>query len=191
MLEFLKNLDISILQFINTSSFFSWLDPITPVLTDLHLTPIFKVILISLTFLFFFKKFKRTGITYFIFLVLSLSINDFIGGVVKRYVERPRPFQVLELNVAQKSPAKENRSFYSNHSANMFNAATYLTVFFPLGCWYFFSFATFIAFTRIHVGVHYPSDVIAGSIMGILIAFIISKIIKKIVSKTQKAYQNA
>ena len=110
-------------------------------------------------------------------------MSDFIGGKIKKIVLRPRPFQVIETQTILKAQAKENRSFYSNHSSNNFTAATYLTAFFPGGQIYFFAIATTIALTRVHVGVHYPSDILAGALMGLIWGLIFSRLVKYIITK--------
>ena len=183
MLDLLWNLDLTVFRFINQTLSFDWLDQITPVLTNLDDYLWIKIALPLVIFFFFFQKYKRSGITYFLFLILSVSMSDFIGGKIKKIVLRPRPFQVIETQTILKAEAKENRSFYSNHSSNNFTAATYLTAFFPGGQIYFFAIATTIALTRVHVGVHYPSDILAGALMGLIWGLIFSRLVKYIIAK--------
>ena len=183
MLDLLWNLDLTVFRFINQTLSFDWLDQITPVLTNLDDYLWIKIALPLVIFFFFFQKYKRSGITYFLFLILSVSMSDFIGGKIKKIVLRPRPFQVIETQTILKAEAKENRSFYSNHSSNIFTAATYLTAFFPGGQIYFFAIATTIALTRVHVGVHYPSDILAGALMGLIWGLIFSRLVKYIIAK--------
>ncbi len=183
MLDLLWNLDLTVFKFINQTLSIDWLDQMTPFLTNLDDYLWMKIALPLLIFFFFFKKYKRTGITYFLFLILSVSMSDFIGGKIKKIVLRPRPFQVIETQTILKAQAKENRSFYSNHSSNNFTAATYLTAFFPGGQIYFFAIATTIALTRVHVGVHYPSDILAGALMGLIWGLIFSRLVKYIITK--------
>jgi undecaprenyl-diphosphatase len=181
MQNFLWTIDLTIFKFFNQTLSFEWLDKITPVLTDLDQAPWFKYVVPALLIFLFLKKFKRTGITYFLFLILSIATSDFVGGKVKKIFLRPRPFQVLETNAIQKSPAKEDRSFYSNHSSNMFTSASYLSAFFPAGKVALYSVAGVIALTRLHTGVHYPSDVTFGALMGLLWGFLFSYLAKYII----------
>jgi undecaprenyl-diphosphatase len=187
MFDFFYNLDVTVLLFVNRSLSYPWLDQLTPILTDLHFATLFKAICVSFLLVLFLKKYKRIGISYFLFLILSVSISDFIGGQIKKIVERPRPFQIEELNVIQKSPARADRSFYSNHSSNMFTFASYMTAFFPAGKIIMFSAAGFIAFTRVHVGVHYPSDVIFGALMGLLVGYLMSYFIKRMTNQLNRS----
>lgn len=127
---------------------------------------------------FFIYKYKRQGLTYFIFLLLSLSLNDFIGARIKHAIQRERPFQNTELNVIKKSPAHDGKSFYSNHAANMFCLAAYTGSFFPPVKLILIPFAVVVAYSRVYNGVHYPSDVFAGALVGLLIGSLIAYFVK-------------
>ncbi len=153
-------------------------DLIMPVITDLHKIKEFIIPIVILFVVLFIFKYKRQGLTYFIFLLLSLSLNDFIGAQVKHAVQRERPFQNTELNVVQKSPAHEGKSFYSNHASNMFCLAAYTGSFFPPAKLVLIPFAALVAYSRVYNGVHYPSDVLFGSFMGFLIGSLIAYFVK-------------
>lgn len=153
-------------------------DLIMPVITDLHKIKEFIIPIVILFVVLFIFKYKRQGLTYFIFLLLSLSLNDFIGAQVKHAVQRERPFQNTELNVVQKSPAHEGKSFYSNHASNMFCLAAYTGSFFPPAKLVLIPFAALVAYSRVYNGVHYPSDVLFGSFVGFLIGSLIAYFVK-------------
>lgn len=187
MTEWLSNLENTILLWINRTTSTSTLDSFFPFYTDLHKVKWFIIPTILLILFYYIKKFKRSGITYFIFLLLSLSISDFTGKLVKDYFDRPRPFTVLELGVVQKSPAGERNSFYSNHASNMFTFATYTSAFFPAAKPFVFSLAILTGYSRMYNGVHYPSDVLAGAAMGLLIGWLMSRLARKVVYKIHLA----
>lgn len=186
MSDFLWNLDLTIYKFINQTLSFGWLDQTTPIITNLDHFDVVKFGLPLLVLFFFFKKFKRAGLTYFLFLALALSTSDFVGGKVKRVFARPRPFQVAETETIKKAEAGLNNSFYSNHSSNNFTAATYMTAFFPGGQVVFYTIATIVALTRPHVGVHYPSDIFVGALAGMLWGFIYSRLAQLLMARLSK-----
>jgi undecaprenyl-diphosphatase len=66
--------------------------------------------------------------------------------------------------------SKHSCSFPSSHAMNIFAQATLLSFFYPRWRWVYFSFACFIGYSRIYVGVHYPADVAAGAIFGMAVA---------------------
>ncbi len=169
LFESVKPVDLYLFKKINQEWTASWADTWLPILTDLHKTNWFFYVLPALLFLVLFKKFKVHTVTILLGLILCLAINDWSGAKVKRNIPRPRPFQVTQTTAAvQKSPAGENNSFYSNHASNNFAAAAYLSFFMPVLSWVFFPIAFLIGYSRIYNGVHYPSDVLIGALMGLI-----------------------
>lgn len=171
-MDFLIQLDHSLFQFINQSLSSSWQDVFFLFITDMHKLIWFKIIAYPALFGFYFYKYNRQGIIYFVFCLLSLGVTDVTGSkIIKNNVYRSRPFQTEGLVAIQRSPA-HGKSFISNHAANMFAFATYATTFFPGGRFVFFGFATLIAYSRVYNGVHFPLDVICGALWGISISLI-------------------
>jgi undecaprenyl-diphosphatase len=111
---------------------------------------------------------------------LTLIVTDiFCGQIIKKTFERARPFQA-SVSVMALSPAS-GFSFVSNHAANSFAIATYLSHFYPKYAVIFWSMAALTAFSRVYNGVHYPSDVVVGGLIG----FIVSKLIIRFIMKIQ------
>lgn len=182
MTEWLSNLEKSITLWIYHKSN-STFDGLFPFYTDLHKNKLFIIPVILIIIYFFVHRYKRAGVTYFLFLLLSLGVSDFTGKLVKDNFPRMRPYTVQELNITAKSPAGPTSSFYSNHASNMFNFATYTSHFFPTAKVVLFALAFLTGYSRIYNGVHYPSDVIAGALVGMLIGWLVARLAKKIVYK--------
>ena len=86
-------------------------------------------------------------------------------------------------------------SFPSAHAMNMFAGATLLTLLYPKRAVWFFCIAVPVAFSRIYVGAHYPSDFVVGAISGSGIGFLVfygyQYIMEYIRIKTQKTVQDS
>jgi len=171
MLEILQHTDLQIVHFINQTLSTPTLNIFFPFATDIHKNIYFSIPAISLIIFFLIKKYKKAGLMYFFFFVCSVGLSDFTGSVVKNHFNRPRPYTQSTLTIEQRSPANPSKSFYSNHSSNSFAIANYLGFVFPAGRLIYFALAIMIAYSRMYNGVHYPSDIICGAIMGLVISY--------------------
>jgi undecaprenyl-diphosphatase len=69
-------------------------------------------------------------------------------------------------------------SFPSNHAFNNFAAATFIYRFFPKLKWALFITAVLIAVSRVYLGLHYPSDVLGGAILGSISGYFFASLIQ-------------
>ena len=125
------------------------------------------------------KELKTLGIA----LLAGLTISYYIVGVLKVLIARPRPFTVLA-NVILLGPMDKSYSFPSNHAVTAFMAASLFAGRFKKMGALFYSLAVLVAFSRVYIGVHYPSDVICGAVIGIIIGSLLKKLIGTYESRT-------
>lgn len=177
--------DQALFHFINTNLSNPYFDIFFPAITDLHKTWGFRFVFlpIILALMIYFHRLK--GLIIFIGLALSQGLGDKIGSIGKHFWQRPRPFEIPELETIQRSAAG-GFSFPSNHALNMFCVAYFLSVFFPRGRWVFFVCAFLVAMSRVYNGVHFPFDVISGGVLGVFVGLLGATITKKIISRLMK-----
>ena len=132
-------------------------------------------ILLLVLALFLSVNYKK----YWKIVVLALAaagLSKFIvGEIIRQLWFRSRPF--IALNFApliNQSPAEA--SFPSGHALFFFALATIVYLYNKKAGILFYIASFFIAVARVFVGVHWPSDVLAGAVLGILIAWILNKI---------------
>ncbi|MBO7096668.1 MAG: phosphatase PAP2 family protein [Lachnospiraceae bacterium] len=153
------------------------LTPVMKLITHLGDKGIFWI-LIAIVMLFF-KKTRPLGMMAGIALVFSVLINNVI---IKPNVGRIRPYEVVD-GLKLLIERQHDPSFPSGHSGASFAAAVVFLVKGPkkIGIPAIIM-AALIAFSRLYVGVHYPTDVICGIITGTccaIISFMIWSIVEK------------
>jgi membrane-associated phospholipid phosphatase len=115
----------------------------------------------------------------------AAALGSGITLALKYSVNRSRPF-VTYPDIAKKSAAG-SPSFPSGHTSGAFVLATSLTLSCPK--WYIiipaYSWACTVAYSRMDLGVHYPSDVVAGALIGTGSAFLTHYVNKKLIIRSQ------
>lgn len=94
-------------------------------------------------------------------LVIVLVCSQIIVHLLKWLTSRPRPFNVLN-NVISRRRQAPGFSFPSGHSCAAFAAAITLSPVWPADASWLMGLAILVGISRIYLGVHYPSDVLAG-----------------------------
>lgn len=123
------------------------------------------------------EKTRRGGFDMLICLLAAYIVNDL---VIKELVARVRPYETIQ-GLSILVPPEKTFSFPSGHTNSGFAAALALALGFgKKGAWAYIP-AVLIAFSRCYVGVHYPSDVLAGMVVGTLVSFAVYKLLRKYV----------
>ena len=109
--------------------------------------------------------------------VASLAATYVVQNRVKPLFRRVRPFTNREARVVGIRPA--DHSFPSGHTASSFAAATALALFYPRAAPLAYALATGVGISRVHLGVHFPSDAAVGGVIGIGIGTFSAWVFKK------------
>ena len=113
----------------------------------------------------------------------ALAVTGGISLGLKYAVNRERPF-VTYPDIVKKSKAG-SPSFPSGHTSSAFATATSLSLVYPK--WYIigpsFAWAGTVGYSRMHLGVHYPSVVLAGALIGSGCAYLTFKVNQKLLKK--------
>jgi undecaprenyl-diphosphatase len=167
-MDFLIQIDKQILLFINSLQN-RFLDPLVLGINWATEGGLLWLILCFFIFLFDKKEKKRK----IILILITLLLNSWLVNVPIKFVLfcRTRPFETIEgLRVIGK--VWENCSFPSGHVAASVAALLIIAYLFKLRKnWFILSsilFILFLSFARIYVGMHYPTDVLAGLIIGLI-----------------------
>lgn len=138
------------------------LTPVMKAITALGNGGVFWIALSLL--LIAFKKTRRAGLCCALALVLDLLA---VNIILKPLIARPRPFYVLP-EISLLIPTPGEFSFPSGHSASSLCAAwaAFRSMKRKIGV-PLLVLAALIALSRLYVGVHYPTDVIGGALLGI------------------------
>ena len=174
MLESITNLDFQILDWIQVNMrcpFSDWLMPKFSLLGEWGVIWIVIGII-----LLFFRRTRRAAV---VMLIATVGVLLFGELLLKNTVCRVRPCNVrtyIEIPV----PRPTSYSFPSGHSSTSFACATAIFMYRKRLGIYAMILAFFIAFSRMYNYVHFPSDVLAGSLLGILFALITYGIAKRL-----------
>ncbi len=125
---------------------------------------------------------KRGRIIASVALVMVIITDQVSAGILKPLIERTRPCNVLpgihlfyenSWITTSKLPVLEynnSPSFPSSHAANIVGQAVFWARYFENLAPVFFTLAIVVCYSRIYLGLHYPSDVVGGMIIGVLAA---------------------
>lgn len=177
-MEFFVYIDRLLFSFFNRTIANPVLDALMPFITDLNKFTL-SFIIAGVIWLVLIIWGGKTGRIVAAGIVLVIALADqFNSAVLKSIFERARPCHYVDglfnvENVRLLVGCGGGRSFPSSHAANNAAVATLLTWYYPRFKWWFIAFAGTIGFSRIYVGVHFPTDVLAGFIVGIICGFVI------------------
>ncbi|HOI30510.1 MAG TPA: phosphatase PAP2 family protein [Melioribacteraceae bacterium] len=176
MVDVLYQIDLSIFYFINHTLSTPILDKFFTFTTEV------KHWYIAYIILFFISIFKggRIGKIAAAGMILLVIVSDQLSSTfLKDFFQRVRPCNALpDVNIL--AGCTGSYSFPSSHAVNNFAAALFFGKIFPKLRWILISVASLMALSRPYVGVHYPSDVLGGAIIGAILGYIFALLVIRI-----------
>ncbi len=167
MTEFFSSWDVAVFYLINGRWQNAWFDQVMPFITDLKN---FYLLLAVLAVWIVWKN-KKAGIILLLFVGITLAITDPLSSrLLKMVIARLRPCHVLD-GVQTLAGCNSSYSFPSSHAVNIFAAAFFLSRSFKKLSPVLYAIAAVVGYSRIYLGIHYPSDVIGGAAIGLLVAW--------------------
>jgi undecaprenyl-diphosphatase len=165
--DFLYSLDVSVFRWINEGWSNPFLDKFFSFITDIH--HFYPVLLLLAFALLIWGKAK--GRWMVLALVVTVLLTDQISAhLIKQLVGRIRPCNALTGVLTPLGPSG-SFSFPSSHATNMGGAMLLLTLAYPIGGWFWGLWALSVGLSRIYLGLHYPSDVLGGYLLGMAIGW--------------------
>lgn len=173
MIDFLYSIDLAIFYFFNHTLSIGFLDKFFSIITNVNNWYITYVILLGVSFV----KGGRKGKLAVLGVLLLIVVTDQTGyRLLKEYFARPRPCNALT-DVLTPLGCTGSYSFPSNHALNNFAAAMFFYRLFPKLKWVLFIGAVLISISRVYLGLHYPSDIFGGAVIGLAFGYLFSSVV--------------
>ncbi len=167
-------MDLYLFQLINQfAGRWVWLDSL-----GIFFAKYFEYILVFYLLLFLIIKFKKYWKMVLQAIISAVLARFVIVNFIRCIWGRSRPFVENNVNLLLNYPSKE-ASFPSGHAAFYFAISTVVFLYNKKAGILFYIASFLICLARIFVGIHWPSDILAGAIVGIFSSLIIHKIFKK------------
>jgi undecaprenyl-diphosphatase len=171
------SLDLSLLRFFNQTIACSPLDTFSYVLT--HVQYWYWVYLLAGLYLIY--RYRLRGLYLVLAAIVLITLTDSLAHyLIKPLVARARPCAVVPWIRLPDGP-RFDPSFPSNHALNNFAIAAFFSLVFRRRTLsiVLFTLAALISLGRVYQGLHYPSDVLGGALIGAAIGYVFAKLFSR------------
>jgi undecaprenyl-diphosphatase len=173
VIDWLYSLDLALYFFLNRTLATPLGDTLWPLITDYDKQLPVRIVLLAVWLWLLIRGGKR-GRTAALLLVPLLVISDQLSSsVIKSFVGRMRPCHALPLDQIHLLVGCGGLSFPSSHAVNNFGVATMFSLYYPKARAWLYAWASLVAISRVFVGVHYPSDVLGGAVIGMCVGWLV------------------
>jgi undecaprenyl-diphosphatase len=165
------NSELSVLWFFNQTIAAPWLDPVMIALSSVwYWLPVYALCVGLLIW-----KYKWKGARMALGAIVLVAFSDQLANqILKPLIDRLRPCELLPNGqhvvswIHLPSGPRWGGSFPSSHAMNNFAVATYFVTIFNTKrrVRFLFLIASLIGISRLYLGLHYPSDVVGGALIG-------------------------
>ncbi|WP_048602068.1 phosphatase PAP2 family protein [Rubeoparvulum massiliense] len=167
MLQRLQQLDRKLFILINQKLQYQWGDRLFPLLTHLG-SATFSIFFLLVSILFIQSPANRWAWDA----LIAVAVSHLFMRFIKWRVPRVRPYITLPGSRTFRNPLADC-SFPSGHTTAAFAMAITAFLYAPITGWFLLPLATLVGVSRIYLGLHYPSDVLAGALNGAITAILI------------------
>lgn len=174
MIEWIQGMDYNLLSWIIINLRETWLTPIMTFITSLGNVGAVWIVLSLI--LLIRPKTRKCGIAMLTALLLGLLVGNVM---LKNIIARPRPFAAYPDIMPLVMPI-DPFSFPSGHTLSSFCAASACFAYHKKAGAVCAVLALLIGFSRLYVGVHYPTDVLGGIVIGIILGFLSAYLVNKV-----------
>ena len=177
------NLDLLIFNFINSFAGKSVLLDYFGIFCAQYLG--YVLLFVLLVFLIInFKKYWKMVLEA---IIAALFTRFILTAIIWSLWFKPRPFVDLNFIPFIDQSAKQS-SFPSGHASFYFALSTIVYYYHKKAGIFFYISSFFIVLARVFVGVHWPSDILAGAILGIIMGWVLNILFRKYANKILKGY---